>query len=181
MAVPLIEKRLLEKWLVNEEVATVDADFRVQIPEKGFLERLELDAERRYVLAGKSEDCVIVWTYAEWQAVVQPRIDAVLDAVRKRHYAVVRLDHSQTVCRMMRSFKWHRVDEKRRIKLPEEFRGLVEQGDHKRKLRNVVNLVGCGPRMEIWRPSAWSAFRETQWPRFWEAIDALTTVTSSDG
>ena len=163
--------------LLGEYLGTVDSNFRVTMPKTDLLERMDLDRRRRCVLAGKSRDCVSLWTWEVWHTEIQPRIDVILE---QRH-AVVRIEHLQTVCELKARLHHGAIDERGRIRLPAEFESIIEQTTHKGKLRNVVRLVGCGLHVEIWRPSAWQEMRNSLWPKLWEAIDAVTGDASSDG
>lgn len=64
--------------VLGEYLGTVDVQYRVLIPKKQLLDRMDLGSDRKCIFAGKSADCVSLWTLETWRKKVRPRIDAII-------------------------------------------------------------------------------------------------------
>ena len=168
----------MAELLIGEYSPTVTSDYRILIRKKDLLEKMNLDEKRRCIFAGMSEDCVSLWSYEAWHEQVQPYINVILE----RRLAVVQLTHLEALCQLSPKVHEDTIDDRGRVRLPEEFRHIVELEPYKEKekQRRVVVLVGSGPCVLIYRRSTFQELRKRLWPRFWEAIDAVKSVTPMD-
>jgi MraZ protein len=153
--------------LLGEFSRTLDDRYRISLPPE-LLGPLTA-AGAKMVLAKERSGCLSLWPAAIWK----PRIDAAIDIVRTKLQAGLlnqRVGHVQDLGRLLSTR--HRpvaVAERGRLVIPEGFRDFlaVEPGAE-------VLVVGAAVCVELWQPTAWTAFITAEMPDFRRRIDDLT-------
>jgi MraZ protein len=153
--------------LIGEFVRTLDERFRLAIPPE-LLDPL-LASGPRFVLAKERAGCLSLWPATVWK----PRIDAAIDVVRSKLNAGLltqRVGDVQDLGRLLSTR--HTVVSlaaRGRLVVPEGFREFlaVEPGSD-------LLVVGAAVCVELWQPTAWTAFVTDEMPGFRRRIDDLT-------
>ena len=153
--------------LIGEFVRTLDERFRLAIPPE-LIDPL-LAAGPKLVLAKERAGCLSLWSAALWK----PRLDAAVDVVRSKLQAGLlaqRMGQVQELGRLLSTRQQTlSLAGRSRLVVPEGFRDFlgVEPG-------GSLMVVGAAVCVELWQPTAWTAYVTSEMPGFRQRIDDLT-------
>jgi MraZ protein len=154
--------------LIGEFSRTLDDRYRLSLPPE--LTGPLTTSGSRMVLAKERAGCLSLWPAAIWK----PRIDSAIDIVRSKLQAGLlaqRVAQLQDLGRLLSTrHKAITLAERGRLVVPEGFREFlaVEPGAD-------LLVVGAAVCVELWQPTAWTAFVTAEMPGFRRRIDELTT------
>lgn len=153
--------------MIGEFVRTLDERFRLAIPPE-LIDPL-LASGPKLVLAKERAGCLSLWSATQWK----PRLDAAIDVVRSKLQAGLlanRMGQVQELGRLL-STRQQTVSlaGRSRLVVPEGFREFlgVETG-------GSLMVVGAAVCVELWQPTAWTAYVTSEMPGFRQRIDDLT-------
>jgi len=153
--------------LIGEYVRTLDERHRLAVPPE--LTDPLLAAGPKLILAKERAGCLSLWPAALWS----PRLDAAVDVVRSKLQAGLlaqRVGQVQELGRLLSTRQLTvSLAGRSRLVVPEGFREFlgVEPGGN-------LMVVGAAVCVELWQPSAWTAYVTSEMPGFRQRIDDLT-------
>jgi MraZ protein len=154
--------------VLGEFVRTIDDRYRLSLPPE--LTEPLLEGSREGILAKELSGCVSLWSKSTWQ----PRFDAGLEVILSKMRAGKLDGRWEDVQRLGRLLSTrHRPTQlagRGRLLLPESYRSFLAV-----EANAEVMVVGAGVCIEIWNPTAWNRYVESEIPGFRQAFEQLTS------